>query len=98
MFGLPCRSSDAYSASANGQVFVFDTNRNGWQGYSLGGDECNDPDGCGDWDGDGDSDADDFFGFLDDFSSGAPCADIDGDGDTDADDFFAYLDAFVSPC
>ncbi len=86
------------NGSANGQVFVFDSSRNGWQGYSLGGGGCNDPDGCGDWDGDGDSDADDFFGFLDDFANGANCADIDGDEDTDADDFFAFLDAFVNPC
>ncbi len=51
-----------------------------------------------DLDGDGDADGDDFFAYLDLFSTGDPGADIDGDGDADGDDFFAYLDLFLLGC
>ncbi|MCB9845896.1 MAG: S8 family serine peptidase [Phycisphaeraceae bacterium] len=57
------------------------------------------PGGCpADIDGDGDTDGDDFFGYLDLFSSGDDAADLDGDGDRDADDFFMYLDLFSLGC
>ncbi len=46
--------------------------------------------------GDGQADSDDFFLFLDAFTSGdAGICDLDGDGDCDAADFFAYLDLFT---
>lgn len=83
--------------SANGQLWVFDSTRNGWRGYSLSA-ECPDPNECGDFDGDGDSDGDDFFAYLDLFSRRDVCADLDLCGDVDSDDFFVFLDRFVNPC
>ena len=79
----------------NGQAFVWDQSRTGWQGYRIKAD-----DGCAaDLDGDGDADADDFFAYLDAFAGGdLGVCDIDGDGDCDADDFFGYLDLFAQGC
>ncbi len=55
--------------------------------------------GCpADLDGNGILDADDFFLYLDLFSSGDPRADITGNGVIDANDFFAYLDLFAAGC
>ncbi len=55
--------------------------------------------GCpADLDGNGVLDADDFFFYLDLFSSGDPRADITGNGVIDANDFFAYLDLFAAGC
>jgi len=56
------------------------------------------PDGLGDPD--GVLDADDFFFYLDLFSSGDPAADLTGgpDGIIDANDFFEYLSLFAAGC
>ncbi len=55
--------------------------------------------GCpADIDGSGTLDADDFFAFLDLFSSGDPAADLTGNGTIDVNDFFAYLDLFAAGC
>lgn len=43
-------------------------------------------------------DSDDFWDYLDMFSSGDACADLTHNGSTDADDFFAFLDAFSQGC
>lgn len=50
-----------------------------------------------DLDRDGDRDGDDFFLFLDLFTSGQPGADLDLDGDRDGDDFFGFLQLFTAP-
>lgn len=47
--------------------------------------------------GDGQADSDDFFLFLDAFSSGATdVCDLTGDGACDSEDFFLFLDQFVA--
>ncbi len=84
-----------YTARDNDPQSIVEAGVDGFIVSALG---CAD-DGCpADLDGDGDADADDFFAYLDLFSSGDPGADIDGDGDIDADDFFAYLDLFAQGC
>ena len=83
---------------------VIDPDRNEQTGvnYLLFGTpsncSCSNPDCAADLDFDNDADSDDFFLFLDLFSTQDTCADIDLDGDLDADDFFAYLDLFATGC
>jgi len=72
-----------------GSVFVF---------TSVAGDDC-----PADLNDDGTVDADDFFDYLDLFSSGDPGADLTGpggdpDGVLDADDFFQFLNLFAAGC
>ncbi len=68
-------------------------------GPSFGMAAGSDPNGCAaDIDGNGTLDADDFFAYLDLFSSGDGRADLDANGVIDADDFFLYLDLFAAGC
>jgi hypothetical protein len=81
-------------AFANGQLFVFDAGRNGWQGFDIGDSPVCYPD-C---DGNEVLDFFDFLCFQNAFLAGDPYADCDGNGVLDFFDFLCFQNEFLAGC